>query len=547
MAIKGVLFDFDGTLTKPGSLDFGALREAVGCPKDRPILEFIEGFSSRNARERAQRILDEFEIEAARRSHPNEGAEALIPLLRSKGLKLGIISRNSQRAIRLALENFHHIRASDFDVILTRDQTYLPKPSPEAVLAAAGQMGLQPDQIFVVGDYVFDIEAGRNAGARTVFLTNRVATTPGTATPDFTIGRLEELREILELFAPLSMGKLPNRFLSRMLEKIDIRDSSLIIKPGVGEDLAAVGIGGEEVLVLKSDPITFTADAIGTYAVIININDVATAGAVPRWLLASLLFPPGTCAAEIEQVLLELSETSKAFGVTLCGGHTEITDAVTRPVVVGHITGTVCRDSLIDKRNTRQGNRLLLTKGIALEGTCILARELSDRLSSLGLSPSEMRRCRQFLTDPGISIVREARIAAATGKVTAMHDVTEGGLATALDEFSTACHHRIRVYRDRIPILVETARICSLLNIDPMGLIGSGSLLIACDDAASDGLVAAIQEAGIAAAVIGEVLEEGEGIEALNQKGEIIPWPRFAVDEAARILEISARRRINEP
>jgi hydrogenase maturation factor len=116
-----------------------------------------------------------------------------------------------------------------------------------------------------------------------------------------------------------------------------------------------------------------------------------------------------------------------------------------------------------------------------------------------------------------------------------MHDVTEGGLATALKELGEAGGHRIRVDMDRIPILPETRKLTDLLGLDPLGLIGSGSLLITCAAAAVDGLAAAIRSAGVAVAVIGEVLAAGEGIEALCG-GRPVAWPCFEVDEITRLF-----------
>jgi len=540
MSIRGVLFDFDGTLTEPGSLDFAMVRETLRCPSGQPVLEFIESLPSQEAKVEAHKILDRFELEAARSSLPNHGAESMVLLLRLRAIKLGIISRNSRRSILRALENFTRIGASDFDVLLSRDDLPAPKPSPESVLAAAELMGIPVDQILVVGDFVFDVAAGRNAGAHTVFLTNRKPLAACPVDPDYTIERLEELAGILELFAPLPMGKLPNALLGKFLDELGISDPSLVIAPGVGEDVAAIGLKGEEVLVLKSDPITFATDAIASYAVLINVNDIATCGAVPRWLTTSLLFPPGTKAAQIRQVMIELRRVSQEHGLILTGGHTEITDAVNRPVVAAQVVGTATRDGLIDKRRMRPGNRIILSKAIALEGTCILAREMPDRLRGLGISDAIIKKCRSFLHDPGLSIVREARIAAAGRRVTAMHDVTEGGLATALEELSAAGQHRLRIFRDRIPVREETQRICSVLGIDPLGLIASGSLLIASEAAAVDAVSEAIREAGIEATVIGEVVEPGTGVEAVGSQGDSCPWPHFAVDEIARVFEDAA-------
>ncbi|MBN2439667.1 MAG: HAD family hydrolase [Deltaproteobacteria bacterium] len=201
-SIRAVLFDFDGTLTEPGSLDFGVIREAVGCPKGRPVLEFINGMASQAERAEALKILDAFEAEAARQSRPNSGAEDVLEFLRTQGMKVGIISRNSMVSIRTALNNFERIRPADFAVILSRDDTYNPKPSPEGILAAAGMLGIPVTQVLVVGDFVFDVEAGRKAGAITAFLTNRGSSHPCAYPSDFTLEHLGELKEIINLYAP---------------------------------------------------------------------------------------------------------------------------------------------------------------------------------------------------------------------------------------------------------------------------------------------------------------------------------------------------------
>jgi HAD superfamily hydrolase (TIGR01509 family) len=537
--IRAVLFDFDGTLTQPGSLDFNAVREALGCPKGRPVLEFI-GDLPEAERIEALRILDDFETDAARRSRPNAGAEEAIEFLHSRGLKVGIISRNSRSSIQTALRNFERVRPSDFMVIFSRDDPFLPKPSPESILAAADILGVPPAQVLVVGDFVFDIDAGRNAGALTAYLTNQGFSSPCPLPPDFTLERMGDLREIVACHAPLAAGKLPNELLQRFLTEIGATDPSLLLAPGIGEDVAAVPISGEEVLVLKSDPITFATDCAGAYAVHVNVNDLVTSGATPRWLTASLLFPVGTNAAQVLRVMRDLQTEARAAGIILCGGHTEVTDAVNRPVIAAQAVGTVDRRDLVDKRRMTDGDRVLMTKKLAVEGTSLLAREVPGRLKELGMEESEIDRCRDFLVHPGISVLDEARIAARSGQVSAMHDVTEGGLSTAVYELGVAGAHRIRVYRDLIPVYPETRRICSLLNLDPLGLIGSGSLLITCKCDAAGDLLEALAAAGVDATCVGEVLERGVGVEAVNAEGSRVPWPQFETDEIARLFEKTA-------
>ena len=201
--IRAVLFDFDGTLTEPGSLDFGAIRDAVGCPKGRPVLEFINSIASQAERAEAFKILDAFEAEAARQSRPNAGAEEVLEFLRARGMKVGIISRNSLASIRIALDNFGRIQLLDFAIILSRDDPFNPKPSPEGILAAAKILGVPVAQVLIVGDFVFDVEAGHKAGALTAFLTNRGSSHPCAYPSDFTLEHLGELKEIVILYAPL--------------------------------------------------------------------------------------------------------------------------------------------------------------------------------------------------------------------------------------------------------------------------------------------------------------------------------------------------------
>ncbi|MFH1102858.1 MAG: HAD family phosphatase [Pseudomonadota bacterium] len=206
--IKAVLFDFDGTLTKPGALDFLKIKRAIGCPPDMPLLEFISGLGNPKDREAARVALDGFEMEAAANSQPNEGADEMVRFLKESGLLIGIISRNSLKSIHRAFGNFKEIHPSDFDLIVSRDAPVAPKPSPDAVSFAAGHFKVDTEEVLVVGDFVFDIISGRDAGAWTVLLKNR--TTPQTEVPesDFTITRLMELKDIVRPGRPQGAWEL---------------------------------------------------------------------------------------------------------------------------------------------------------------------------------------------------------------------------------------------------------------------------------------------------------------------------------------------------
>ena len=531
--IRAVLFDFDGTLTQPDSLDLTELKKIIGCPKNEYILEFIRKMPSSAERKKALDELDRFEMRAAQKARPNEGAEDLLLYLRLKDIRMGILTRNSTASTQRALRNFKRTGAGDFDLIITRDEPIKPKPSGDGIRMAAERMNVPVSEILIVGDYIIDLEAGNRAGAITVLLNNPRLPVPADTPCDFRIDHLRQVKHIVRMGAPLPGGKLPNDILHEFLNRFSFEDASVLIKPGVGEDTAAIDVHSDEVLVLKSDPITFATEAIGKYAVLVNANDIATAGAAPRWFLSTLMFPVGTSAFSIQRVMEELSRVCRQCDITLCGGHTEITDAVSRPVITGMMAGTIARSRLIHKQSIKAGDRILLTKGVAVEGTAIIAREFGERLRHLGVAENDITRCRRFLDH--ISILKEAAIAGEVEGVSAMHDVTEGGLATALEELSIAGGCRIRIMMERIPIYRETARICGLLKLDPLGLIGSGSLIICCRQYSSRILRENLAAEGIPVAVIGEVREAGQGVEAVRNR-QPSPWPKFEVDEITRLF-----------
>ncbi len=531
--IRVVLFDFDGTLTRPGALDFGAIRTALACPPDTPILEFIHNIPDSSARRDARRRLDAFETAGAADSQPNAGAEELVVWLRRRGVRTGILTRNSRASVQRALGNFAQIGPQDFDLILTRDDPPAPKPSGDGVRFAADHFQVPPRELLVVGDFWFDTQAGRDAGALTALLDPLDDPRLEKTESDFRIKDLGELKTVVRAGLPLAAGKLPNDILQRYLSQFHFEDPSVLINPGVGEDIAAVQMAEGDVLILKSDPITFATDAIGRYAVLVNANDIATAGAEPRWFLTTLLLPCGITPSQVRSIMQDLADHCGRWGITLCGGHTEITDAVRRPLVVGMMAGSVRRRDLIDKKQMRSGDAVLLTKSVAVEGTAIIVREFEARLRELGLTADEIDQGRAYLDH--IGILTEARLAARDHLATAMHDVTEGGLATALAELSTAGGRRIVVDMEKIPVFDLTRKICSRLGLDPLGLIGSGSLLICCPPDASKRLIARLNEAGIAAAQIGRVAEEGAGVDAYRH-GVRAAWPHFGADEITRLF-----------
>jgi HAD superfamily hydrolase (TIGR01509 family) len=195
--IKGVLFDFDGTLTLPGALDFPAIKRELDCPPDLPILEYLETAPA-ELKPSLMKILESKEEKAAEESLPNVGAEECLLALRDKGVLVGIITRNSLPSVRLALARFETVKLHDFSAVITRDDS-LPKPHPDGVHKACERMGLAASELMMVGDFRFDVMAGKAAGACTVLLTNGRPSVmaPGDPEPDFTVTCLEEILQLV--------------------------------------------------------------------------------------------------------------------------------------------------------------------------------------------------------------------------------------------------------------------------------------------------------------------------------------------------------------
>jgi hydrogenase maturation factor len=313
-----------------------------------------------------------------------------------------------------------------------------------------------------------------------------------------------------------------------------------VVGPGIGLDAAAIRIG-ERVLVAKTDPITFVADEIGTYVLAINANDLATMGATPKWFLATVLLPArATTAASVNSLFAQLHTICRRLRVSLCGGHSEITDAVTRPVVVGCLLGECAPDKILTAAGARVGDAVLLTKGLAIEAVSILARERADEIQRRH-GTRFLARCQRYLTKPGLSVLKEAQVAVAVGGVHAMHDPTEGGLSSALYELGEAANVGLKIEADTIRILPEAAQLCSDFWINPLGVIASGALLIAIDPAFEKRTLARLRTAQIPAARIGTVVPRRNGV-TLIEDGRACRFPRFVVDELAQFLQRSSIR-----
>jgi hydrogenase maturation factor len=337
----------------------------------------------------------------------------------------------------------------------------------------------------------------------------------------------------------LPAGKLPAALLADLLQTLPTTDPALLLGPAVGEDAAVIDFapGHDWLLVAKSDPITFATHEIGHYAVNVCANDLGVTGATPRFYLPTLLLPAGqTDEALARRIFGQIGVACRELGIVVAGGHSEITPTVNQPVLAGTMLGAVRRGRMVSSRGARPGDVVLLAGAAAVEGTSIIAREMRNALLARGWSATELDAAANYLYEPGISVLRPALMAAEQGLVTAMHDPTEGGIATGLLELAVAADVGLRIELDTIPISDLTRRLCREFGLDPLGVIASGALIATAREADAPLLQQVWSQQGWASAIIGRILLATDGVHSYCTN-RAVDFPRFAVDEITKLWE----------
>jgi hydrogenase expression/formation protein HypE len=304
----------------------------------------------------------------------------------------------------------------------------------------------------------------------------------------------------------------------------------VVVGPTFGLDAAVIDLG-PQYLILKSDPVTFTVEEIGWYAVHVNANDVAVMGARPAWFQSTIIVPPRTAPGVVKQIFRDIDRSARGLGIAVTGGHTEISTSVKQPIVAGDMQGLVRRDDLVTAAGARAGDLIILTKFAGIEGTSILARRFAVEARK-ALGGRALREAARFNHRPGISVVMEALLAARAG-ATAMHDPTEGGVAAALFELAAASGRRLVANLDRVAVHPHTARLCAHFGLRPLGLIGSGALLLTISGRRAETLLGAFRRRRILATVIGAV-KPGRGVDAYRE-GKRVRFEWSPRDELTRL------------
>ncbi|MDH5437706.1 MAG: AIR synthase family protein [Candidatus Bathyarchaeota archaeon] len=314
----------------------------------------------------------------------------------------------------------------------------------------------------------------------------------------------------------LSVGKLDPALLKQVVFGcLGSPDPRVIVGPRIGEDAAVIDFK-DRVLVVHSDPITGAIENIGWLAVNVCANDIATRGVRPLWVLVVMLFPQNVSSAQLKQITSQIDKAAKELGIAVIGGHSEFTPSIKRPILIATVIGEAEKGKFVRSSGARVGDRIVVTKGAAIEGTAILSTELAELLETK-VDRAVVSRAQKFVRM--ISVVEDALTAIEVGGVHAMHDATEGGIAGCLQEIAWASNVGVVAHEERIPIYEETKAVCNALNIDPLKTISSGALIISAHREKAEEIVVTLKKKGIQASVIGRIVDKREGSYILRRDG----------------------------
>ncbi len=339
-----------------------------------------------------------------------------------------------------------------------------------------------------------------------------------------------------------SIGKLKHEYLARMLRDfvsdLEVQDNRVIMGSKIGEDAAVIDMG-DNYLVAKTDPITFATDEIGYYAVNVNVNDIVCMGATPKWFQSTILLPEkGTTEELVENIFKNIHDTCESMEITVIGGHTEVTPDLNRPIIIGNLLGEVEKEKLVMTSGAESGDTLVLTKGIFIEGTSIIGREKEKELIDLGFNPEFIEKCKNYLYYPGISVYQDALLANKHFKIKSFHDPTEGGLACGIAEMTIASNTGVLIEQEKINVLPEPLELSKVFNLNPMGTISSGTLLIAIEDNEDDvsDLISLFNKNNIEATKIGEFISKDKGLIIKDNNGKKKLLEYSETDEITKIF-----------
>jgi hydrogenase maturation factor len=302
-----------------------------------------------------------------------------------------------------------------------------------------------------------------------------------------------------------------------ILRRLGARDPNILVGPKHGVDVGVVRVADGVAMALSADPV-FVVPAYGWeraawFAVHILASDAATSGLPLRWMSVDLNLPPEITDDELTALWDAFSRTCDDLGIAIVTGHTARYDGCAWPMV----GGATCMalgpaDAFVTPTMARPGDRVVVTKGAAIEATALFAATFPDRLAD-GVGHEVVKHADALFEK--MTVVPDARIAAMFGLrdrgVTSMHDATEGGVLGGLLEVAVASEVGMRIELERIPVRPEVRAVCDHVGIDPYSSISEGTLIATVVADRADAFVGILAAEGIEAAVVGDVTDPSAG------------------------------------
>jgi hydrogenase expression/formation protein HypE len=330
------------------------------------------------------------------------------------------------------------------------------------------------------------------------------------------------------------LGKLDRATFDRIiLSRLGKKDKSVFIGPRHGVDAAVIDLPGGDVMVIAEDP-TFGMPVIMPYfgwaIVHICASDVAVLGVKPRYMTICLMFPPGTAEKVIDKVWTQVDEECRKLDIAIIGGHTGIYPGMSFPLNGGcTVMGLGKRSQITAACNAKVGDRVIMTKGPAVEATGLLAWQAEKSLTKK-LGRGMVARAKEYLLQ--MTVVEDALTAAPLAH--AMHDATEGGLLNGVFEVAAASGLGVTLYEDKIAIPDAIDAVCKAFKIDPLISIGEGTLVITASSANSGKIISKLKKKNIPAWDIGEITPRDRVfIRKSGRKQKLTPvlddpfWPAY--------------------
>ncbi len=313
-------------------------------------------------------------------------------------------------------------------------------------------------------------------------------------------------------------GKPKPGFMNRVVfRSLGAKDQRIVKGPGRGLDNAVVAIGGGGVMLITTDPMS-AIPAIGMeksawLSVHLIASDYTASGNSPEFSAFNFNFPKEMMTNERERYLWRVGDECRRLGISVVAGHTGSYPGGGFTIIGGGTMFGFCRkDGYVDASMARSGDAILMTKGAAVEAAAMLAMSFPGFVER-AVGSRVLRKARRLLRD--CSTVKDALTASALGlgpgRVTSMHDATEGGVLGGLAEMADASRTAFYVRRDDLHVPFEALAVCTTFGIEPLSTVSEGALLLTCNPSIIEELKRRLRRNGIPAFEIGTV-RKGRGL-----------------------------------